>query len=52
LAEGAKCKLRGETILSFLAEEGMEMIDSTASQTRSFRTCGETDFSRTLCEHF
>jgi len=31
--EGGKFKLRGETILSFLTEEGMEWIDNMASQT-------------------
>jgi len=33
--ESGKFKLRGETMLSFLTKEGMERIDSMASQTNS-----------------
>jgi len=35
VCDGEKLKLRGETILSFLSEEGMERIDSMGSQTIS-----------------
>jgi len=42
--------LRGETILSFFTEKGMERIDSMASQTIFPQSLNETRLVKKICK--